>query len=89
MDMVDTVASIPAIIGLINLMKKLGLSARVAPAVAVLLGVGLMVATEYYAGTPWFDSGSTGLLMGLAAMGLFDMTHTPKPRSMGRHKADA
>ena len=72
-DPVTTVVTVPAIVALTNLTKGLGVGGKWSALVAVLLGVGLAVASHALAGTGWFDAASTGLLLGLAAAGLYDL----------------
>lgn len=48
--------------------------------VAVLLGVGLAIADYALAGTGWWNAGSGGLLLGLAAAGLYDLAPGEAPR---------
>lgn len=73
MDTVMTVASVPAIVALVNLFKGLGLSGRLSALVAVLLGVILNILSVAAAGNPIFEAACTGLLLGLAAAGLYDL----------------
>lgn len=81
MDLVTDLATIPAIVALVNLAKRLGLPVRLALVLAVVLGVALNVAVWAWADYAWFTSASSGLLLGLAAAGLYDITPTsPAPR---------
>ncbi len=73
-DPITTIATVPAIVALTNLAKTLGLTGRWSALVAVLLGVALSVGTWALAGTGWWDAASSGLLLGLAAAGLYDLT---------------
>ncbi|MDU7384129.1 MAG: hypothetical protein E7L06_08490 [Schaalia turicensis] len=73
METVITVATVPAIVALTNLVKSLGISGKWSALVAVLLGIGLSVADYALAGTGWWDAASGGLLLGLAAAGLYDL----------------
>ena len=78
MDAIMTIASVPAIVALVNLAKSLGLNGKLSALVAVVLGVCLNVATVAAAGSPIFEAASQGLLLGLAAAGLYDLTPKPK-----------
>ena len=71
-DVVMTVATVPAILALVNLGKGLGLSGRWSALVAVLLGVGL-AAAQAYAPAELYATISGGLILGLAAAGLYDV----------------
>ena len=77
MTAIMTITSVPAIVALVNLAKGLGLNGKLSALVAVVLGVGLNVATVAAAGSLIFEAASQGLLLGLAAAGLYDLT--PKP----------
>ncbi len=68
-----TVATVPAIVAMVNAAKRLGLPGRAGLVLALVLGVGLNLATYAWAGAPWFDAASSGLLLGLAAAGLYDL----------------
>ena len=70
-----TLATVPAILALVNLAKTLGLSGRWSALVAVLLGVGISLAEIYAPATLW-QGIAGGVLLGLGAAGLYDMTAT-------------
>ena len=74
MDTVTTIATVPAIVAIVNLIKGLGLDGKLSALVAVLLGVLLSIAVVVGAGNPIFDAAAQGLLLGLAAAGLYDLT---------------
>lgn len=78
-DLVTGVATVPAIVALVNLAKGLGLPARLALLLAVVLGVALNLAGWAWADHSWFSYANSGLLLGLAAAGLYDLT-PPAPR---------
>lgn len=73
-DFITTLATVPAIIALVNLGKRLGIPSKGAIVLAVVLGVFLSVAQWAWAGAGWYDSAASGLLLGLAAAGLYDLT---------------
>ena len=73
MDAVLTIATVPAILALVQLAKDLGLPSKAATVLAVVLGITLNVATTYLATEPWFQAASGGLLLGLSAAGLYDV----------------
>ena len=65
--------SVPAIIAMTNVIKKLNPPAWLLPLVAVLLGV----ATQWLDPDPariWQDRFGKGIIAGLAAAGLYDVT---------------
>ena len=73
-DFITTLATVPAIVALTNLGKRLGLPSRAALLLAVLLGVGLSLAQWAWAGLGWYDAAANGLILGLGASGLYDLT---------------
>ena len=76
---VTTIASVPAILALVNLGKRFGLSGAWSALVAVLLGVGLALANFYGGNNPAFQAAAQGLIMGLGAAGLWDFGKTVSP----------
>lgn len=88
METVITVATVPAIVALTNLVKSLGISGKWSALVAVLLGVGLSVASWALAGAGWWDAASGGLLLGLAAAGLYDLAPSAAPGGAPRHAVE-
>lgn len=80
MDAVTTIATVPAIVALTNLVKLLGIGGKWSALVAVLLGASLALASWALAGTGWWEQLSSGLLLGLAAAGLYDLTPGEAPR---------
>lgn len=83
MDTIITLASIPAILALVNFAKDLGLGAKRALVLAVLLGVGLNVADYYLGETGGYQAAVQGLILGLSAAGFYDMTKTTKTTKRG------
>lgn len=80
MDAVTTIATVPAIVALTNLIKSLGIDGKWSALVAVLLGASLALASWALTGTGWWEQLSSGLLLGLAAAGLCDITPGEAPR---------
>lgn len=69
------VMSVPAIVAMVNALKKLNPPAWLLPFVAVLLGV----ATQWLDPEPgriWQERAAKGIVAGLAASGLYDVTRT-------------
>ena len=79
-DPVTSIVTVPAIVALTNLIKGLGVGGKWSALVAVLLGVGLAVASYALADSGWWDAASGGLLLGLAAAGLYDLAPGEAPR---------
>ena len=81
LDVVTTIATVPAVVALVNLLKRLGLPARAAMLLAVILGVILSLADFAWAGEGWYQSVVDGLILGLAAAGLYDLVPEGRPES--------
>lgn len=75
-----TIASIPAILALTNLAKSLGLSGKASALLAVVLGVALAVAQYELAAYGWYQAAVQGMILGLSAAGLYDVS---KSRATG------
>ena len=78
-----TLATIPAILGLVNLAKQFGIVGRWSALLAVLLGV-LIAVVEYLTGADVlvtaggvYSAVATGVILGLSAAGLYDATAKP------------
>lgn len=69
---ITTLVTVPAILGLVTIARDLGIPAKFAPALAVLFGVGVAVAEQQLGHLPAFQAGVGGLLVGLAASGVYD-----------------
>lgn len=74
MEAITTIASVPAILALVNLAKDLGLPSKLSPLVAVVVGVGLLIANTYLADSAGYQAAIQGLILGLGAAGLYDIT---------------
>lgn len=77
------VMSVPAIVAMVNVLKRMNPPAWLLPFVAVLLGV----ATQWLDPDPsriWQDRVAKGVVAGLAAAGLYDVT-----RPSGQESAHA
>jgi len=68
---VYNIAIIPLILGLVELFKRAGVSARWSPFVAVILGV---LAGIFYISTDIKEGIIIGLMLGLSASGLYSGT---------------
>mgnify|MGYP002741466128 FL=1 len=67
------IATVPAVLALVNLLKKAGLPDAAAPVVSLLVGV-LAVLAGQHADVAWVKALSEGLILGLAAAGVYDIT---------------
>lgn len=70
------IAVIPAIVGLVEVSKDLGLPVRAAPALAVLFGVLAAMAQLYANQWPWIQAVVVGVAFGLSACGLYSGAKT-------------
>lgn len=61
------IAVIPVIVGLVEVVKSLGLDSKYAPVVSLVMGIGLVSLT----GVVWQAALLQGIISGLAASGLF------------------
>lgn len=72
------IALMPAILGLVNLVKSFGATGRVLTLLSMLIGV--VMALAWYLMPPGaFSIAYNGLIFGLAASGLFDLANMFKP----------
>lgn len=69
-----TVISVPGILALVNLAKRLGLSGPWSALLAVALGTALALAGYLLADTGAWQAIQQGLILGLSAAGLYDLT---------------
>ena len=81
MDTAATLATPAAVLALVTLARDLGLPARLAALTAVVLGVALSLADHALAGTGAYSAAPTGLVLGLAAAGLYDTARLVSPRT--------
>lgn len=79
MDTALTLASVPAILALVQLAKSLGLSGKWSALVAVILGVLLNVATYALGDYGLYQAAASGLILGLSAAGLYDAARIASP----------
>ncbi len=75
--MQDLVLSVAVIIGLIEVLKRLGLKTDYAPAVAVVLGIGGNLLFKLL-GVDYSEPIITGIVAGLSACGLYDQVKKGK-----------
>ena len=74
MEYVTLLASVPAIIALVNFFKRVLKLGGEAPLVlAVVIGVAVNVANLYLGDLAVYQAAVTGLMLGLAAAGLYDL----------------
>lgn len=83
MDPVITLATAPAVLGLVTIAKDLGLPTRLAGLLALILGLalaGLDALLAVYTAWAWVSS---GLILGLAAAGVYDTAKLAAPAKFG------
>jgi L-lactate permease len=76
MEAITLIASVPAILALVNLAKKLGLDANLALVFSVVLGVAINVANYHFAANGTYQAAIQGLIIGLSAAGVYDASKT-------------
>ena len=74
METIVFLASVPAVLALTNLAKKLGLKSDFALVLAVALGAVLSAADYLLADSGLYAAISSGLILGLSAAGLYDVS---------------
>jgi hypothetical protein len=70
------IAVIPAIVGLVQVVKDLGMPYNYAPLCAVLFGLAAGFAQFYAGELPWISAAVTGIALGLSAVGLYSGART-------------
>lgn len=86
MELITTLATVPAVVALVTLVKNLGLRSTYLPLLAVVFGVALAL-YDFFAlpgatGNAWQAAG-TGLILGLTASGLYDTAKAVGARAGG------
>lgn len=80
MDTVTTILSVPAVLAIVELLKSFGVSGKWSLAAAVVVAVALNVADYLWATSGLYGAVVSGLLLGLAAAGLYDTARTAAPK---------
>jgi hypothetical protein len=70
---------VPAIVGLVEVAKDVGLPSKMAPAAAVLFGILAALAALYQTRWPWIQAVTIGVALGLSAVGLYSGASTILP----------
>ena len=84
MDTIEIIASVPAIVGLVNLIRdRAKVPSDLAPFIALFLGVGFTMAQGLFTGNIYYDLASKGLILGLAASGIYDVAKKPSVSVIG------
>jgi hypothetical protein len=78
-DSLTTLGTVPAIIALVTLAKRFGITGRWATLCSFLLGVAIHLAIAAQAGTSLLEGAARGALIGLGASGIYDVAKTISP----------
>lgn len=81
MDTVTTILSVPAVLAIVQLLKSFGVAGKWALLAAVIVAVALNVADYLWATSGLYGSVVSGLLLGLAAAGLYDAARAAAPKA--------
>lgn len=82
--------TVPAIVALTNLAKRIGFPSRLAPLVSVLAGVAVACGDAYSTGSGYLDAVARGIVLGLTASGLYDlMPGEPKASTVNVYGKDS
>lgn len=74
LDAVVTLATAPAILAIVTIAKDLGLPSKLATVFGAVVGITLSVADYYFATTGVYQAASSGLILALAASGIYDIS---------------
>lgn len=81
MDTLTTVLSVPAVLAIVQLGKAFGIVGKWALLLAVFVGTALNVASYLWSTSGMYSAIVAGLLLGLAAAGLYDAAKTAAPKA--------
>ena len=77
MDALTTLATVPAVLALVNLLKDtFNINGKYSAIIAVIIGVGLNIANYALGDAGWYQAACQGLILGLGGSGLYDITNT-------------
>ena len=68
------VPAVAIVVGLVQVAKAIGFPSKYGGVLAIGLGVGLMLLYTYYADAPWAQAVVFGIVIGLAAAGVYSTT---------------
>jgi len=81
MDATTTILSVPAVVAIVELLKSFGVAGKWALVAAVIVAVALNVAEYLWSASGLYHAIVSGLLLGLAAAGLYDVARTAAPKN--------
>ena len=70
---VTTLLTPAAILAFVTIARNLGVPTKLAPILAIVLGITLAVAEQQLGGLPIYQAAAGGLLLGLSASGVYDV----------------
>jgi len=73
-ELIGGISAVFIIIGLIQALKNFGLDTKLAPVVAIILGLAVSFGLAYFGETKAFEAIVLGLAVGLSAVGLYSST---------------
>jgi TctA family transporter len=73
-ELIGGISAVLIIVGLIQALKNFGLDTKMAPVVAIILGLATSFGLSYYRETKAFEAVVLGLAVGLSAVGLYSGT---------------
>lgn len=85
MDIALTLASVPAVLAVVNLLKSVGLSGKWSALAAVLIAVGISLSVALFGENAVFQACASGLILGLSAAGLYDVGKSARPPATSKH----
>jgi len=77
MEYISMIASVPGVVAVVNLLKQLGVTGKWSLVSAVVVGVALNVANFYLGDMGVYQAAVTGVMVGLGAAGIYDLSHQP------------
>lgn len=69
--LIGNISAVAIIIGIIQALKNFGLDTKMAPVVAIILGLAISFGLSYYGETKAFEAVVMGLAIGLSSVGLY------------------
>ena len=78
MDAITTLATVPAVLALVNLLKyTFNINGKYSALLAVIIGVGLNIANYALGDAGWYQAAAQGLILALGASGIYDVSTAP------------
>lgn len=74
LELIGNISAVVIIIGIIQVFKAFGLETKLAPVVAIVLGLAMSFGYSFYGETKVFEAVVVGLALGLSAVGLYSGT---------------